>query len=75
MKIIPRMAAIALATVPLAACGRPETHSGADNQILCRPDTGEAFYSRPGSGRISFVTRVNSADYLCKQTPTTEAVR
>lgn len=51
--------------VILAGCGRDNSVSQADGKVLCDPETGSAFFIKPGAGDISFVQRTPSADKLC----------
>lgn len=57
---------LVLPLILLGGCDREETR--ADNTMLCNPATLEAFFSKPGSGNISYISRAESADGLCRQT-------
>ncbi len=50
--------------VLLIGCGQDLS---ADNTILCNPVTFEAFFSRSGAGKISYISRAENADGLCRQ--------
>lgn len=60
-----RIALLALLVV-LAGCDwRDPDVAQADYKILCEPETGKAFYVRPGVADVSFVLATPSADKLC----------
>lgn len=49
--------------IPLGGCGQDLS---ADNTVLCNPVTFEAFFSRSGTGKISYISRAENADGLCR---------
>lgn len=51
----------------LAACGRNPENAAADGKVLCDPQTGDAYFVRPGSGDTSFIKPHDVMRPLCKK--------
>lgn len=55
------------ACAALSACGRSPENAAADEKVLCDPQTGDAYFVRPGVGDTSFIRPNKRMAGLCKK--------
>lgn len=61
------MLGLVVACFALVACTRSPENAAADGKVLCDPQTGDAYFVRPGGGDTSFIKPHEVMRPLCKK--------